>query len=57
MCYSGFGSRSCKAAQLSHTDMEPKTEHAEYAKVVSFSCRVQHVCFVKLGVWVVRRLF
>lgn len=57
MCYSGFGSRSCKVAQLSYTDMDPKTEHAEYADVVSFSCRVQKVCFVKLGVWMVRKFF
>lgn len=57
MCYSGFGSRSCTAAQLSHTDREPKTEHAEYAEVVSFPRRVQHVCFVKLGVGVLRKLF
>lgn len=31
--------------------------HAECAKVLPFSCRVQHVCFVKLGVWVVTKLF
>lgn len=32
--------------------MEPKTEHAEYAKIFFHAESIQHVCFVKVGVWV-----
>lgn len=59
MCYSGFSSRSCcgKAAQLSHTEMETRTEHADYFNLDSLLHGVQHVWSVKLDVWVITKLF
>lgn len=51
------GLATSKAAQLSRTEMETRTEHAEYSNLDSLSCGVQHVWSVKLDVWVIRKLF
>lgn len=51
MCYFGFSSRFCCGnTQLSHSEMETRTEHTEYVNIDSLLCGVQHVWSAKSNV-------